>query len=159
MHSRIFQLSKKPISENEYMQLSDYYDHWFTNEIADSIDESDRYNDIQWLQFEYSEGIICGEDDSGYYIVVKNKENLFTTKFESFKRYVNDLQKASLDDFINSATISAKMYQLQESYNDKFAFWVVLKDEYDSILTFDEFIRYCETDTKYYIGNTIDYHY
>ena len=51
------------------------------------------------------------------------------------------------------------MYQLQESYNDKFAFWVVLKDEYDSMLTFDEFIRYCETDIKYYIGNTIDYHY
>lgn len=164
MHSRIFQLSKMPISESEYMQVSYYYEHWFMNEIADSIDESDRNNDIEWLKSVYSDGIVYGEDDNGQYLIVESKEKFFAPKFEKFKRFFSKLQNVSLEDFSKSVDgCGNDVLLLCDAYEDKFSFYVALKDDYNVTemitITFDYFIRRCRTNTKYYIGNTIDYHY
>ena len=44
MHSRIFQVSEKPIDKADYIGESDYWDHWFTNSVADYVSE-DCYRD------------------------------------------------------------------------------------------------------------------
>mgnify|MGYP007039811124 CR=1 FL=1 len=162
MHSRIFQLSEKRIPESEYMQLSFYYDHWFTNEIADWIDESDRNDDIEWLKSVYSDGVVYGEDDNGQYLIVESKKKIFAPKFEEFKRFLGKLQNVSLEDFSKSVDgCGDDVFYLCDAYEDKLSFYVALKGDYDvtETITFDYFIRRCRTNTKYYIGNTIDYHY
>ena len=45
MHSRIFQVSMEPIEKDDYILERDYWDHWFTREIADYVNGSTNRND------------------------------------------------------------------------------------------------------------------
>ena len=49
MHSRIIEISEKPIASKEHMKESSIPE-WFCESIADYIDDdTDRENDIEWL--------------------------------------------------------------------------------------------------------------
>ena len=154
MHSRIFQVDIKPIDECDYIEESNYWDHWFLNEVADYVvDSRDRNYDIDWLKSCYeSKGIEFGADKNGKYFIVKNKRNYFADKFEAYTEVLDKLQHYTLDDFINGIH---DMWSLKNYYEEKFGFYVDVDGE---LLSFDGFIRYCTTDIKYYIGGTIDYH-
>ena len=154
MHSRIFQVSEKPIKPTDYINESHYWDHWFTNEWADYVsDDCDRKDDIGWLEACYSKkGIEFGADDNGEYFIVKSKQAYFQDSFNSFMEIAEKLKECTLDEF---ACGLDGMYLLKRDYEDKFGFYV---EEDDSLTTFDEFIRQCATEEKYYIGATIDYH-
>lgn len=158
MHSRIFQISKTPIDECDYIEESNYYDHWFTNSVADYVNgNTDRNYDIQWLKDCYeNKGISFGADDNGEYLVVEDKTKFFSKRFEVFKDATNKLSVTTLDDFI-SGECGSSLYSLKSAYNDKFGFYV--EDEDFGLETFDGFMRYAAVGTKYYIGTTIDYHY
>lgn len=51
MHSKIFQISSKPISKDEYSSPSDYYDNSgdFADYIGDEVDEEDRDDYVGYL--------------------------------------------------------------------------------------------------------------
>lgn len=157
MHSRIFQVSKNPIHKIDYIEESNYYDHWFTNEIADYVDGgTDRDDDIQWLD-SCAKGYEVAVDDNGYYFVVNNKEQYFAEAFNRFKEALVEIGEPTIEDFIKGIDL----WKLKDANEDKFGFYV----DYDGfdygseLLTFDRFMRMCELGTKYYIGGTIDYHW
>ena len=158
MHSRIFQISKTPIERCDYIEEDNYYDHWFTHEVADYVDgNTDREDDIQWLKDCYEEnGLSFGVDDNGEYLVVEDKSKYFAVNFEAFQKALKELSESTFDDFA-SGKCGVALYRLKESYNDKFGFYV--ECESCGCETLDGFIRYAEVGVKYYIGATIDYHY
>lgn len=154
MHSRIFQVSLKPIKPVDYIRESNYYEHWFTMEVADYVNgDTNRIEDIEWLKGCY-QGLVFGSDDNGEYFVVENKEEYFKAKFERFMETVEKIKDFNLKNFTDGFTY--EMYKLKEAYEDKYGFYV---DTDGEMLTLDSFIRYCATNAKYYIGATIDYHF
>ena len=155
MHSRIFQVSFSPIDTCDYIEESNYWDHWFLNEIADYVTESDdRNEDIEWLKDCYEEkGIEFGTDNNGEYFIVKSKQAYFKEQFNNFMKTIDKIKTYTLDDFAQGFH---EMWQLKNAYEKKFgAFYV---DADGELMSFDSFVRLCATEEKYYIGGTIDYH-
>lgn len=158
MHSRIFQISKQPIDKIDYIEESNYHDHWFTNQIADYVDGcTDRESDIGWLKSCYNnQGLSFGADDNGEYFIVEDKNRYFEPKFERFQKTLQELSAATLEDFVSDKS-GLQMYSLKEAYDDKFGFYVDSEETF--LVSFDEFVRCSEAGIKYYIGATIDYHF
>ena len=154
MHSRIFQVSMNPIPEEDYIGESFYYDHWFTNEIADYVNgDTDRDSDIEWLKG-YSGAFEFGEDVGGEYFIIENKEEYFKPRFDRFLEVFNKIKDYTLEDFIKGFGLD--MYQLEDAYEDKFGFYVNIHGD---TLNLDDFMRGTKSGEKYYIGATIDYHF
>lgn len=152
MHSRIFQVSLNPIDKNDYIRESDYWDHWFLNEVADYVDDDcDAYDDVKWLQ-DCVKGITFGGDENGTYLVVVSREEYFRRSFEKFKITLDKIKDCTLEDFSKGFH---EMWQLKDSYEEKFGFYV---DADGELMSFDRFVRLCTTEEKYYIGGTLDYH-
>ena len=155
MHSRIFQVSMEPFDECDYIEESNYYDHWFTNSIADYVSDSfSRSEDLKWLEDCYdTKGIEFGVDDNGEYLVIKSKQKYFKDNFEGFIDILNKIKERTLDDFMYGIP---ELYTLNALHEDKYGFYI---DANGELMTLDSFIRLCTTEEKYYIGGTIDYHY
>lgn len=152
MHSRIFQISKNPIKKEDYIKESNYWDHWFLNEVADYVsDDCDAYDDVKWLQ-DCVKGIIFGGDENGTYLVVVSREEYFRRSFEKFKITLDKVKDCTIEEF---STGIHEMWQLKDLYEEKFGFYVDVDGE---LMSFDSFVRLCATKEKYYIGGTIDYH-
>ena len=158
MHSRIFQLSVSPIQEENYIQESDYYDHWFTNQIADYVDDDcDRDASIEWLKNCAKGYDVLKDNNNNCILVVSSKEKYFEN---SYNEFVSELQKIGIPT-IEQFVSGIDLWRFKNAYEDKFAFYVDLYgDGYGSgLMTFDSFIRHCNVGTKYYVGNAIDYHF
>ena len=156
MHSRIYQISTKPIHKDDYISEDKYYDHWFLNSVADYVnDDTDRAEDIQWFKDCYEKyGISFGVDDSGEYFIIEDKLKYFEANFKRFKEVFNELSSMTLEEFADGKC-SMSMYQLKEAYEERFGFYV--DGDEIGMSTLDEFVRYAN-ETKWYIGATIDYH-
>ena len=158
MHSRIFQISKEPIYEEDYIKESRYYDHWFLGSVADYVNEdTDRAADIQWLQHCYDgKGLIFGTDEGGEYFIIEDKIKYFTLNFESFQIALEELSNITIEGFASQKSYS-NIYALKSAYEDKCGFYVD-GDEF-GMYSLDGFIRWSDNGTKFYIGATIDYHF
>lgn len=157
MHSRIFQISETPIDKCDYIEEDKYYDHWFTNSVADYVNgNTDRNDDIEWLKDCYeNRGLSFGIDDGGEYFVIEDKLKYFAPKLEEFKSMINKLLDITIEDFA-SIKGDMDMYHLRMSYEEKFGFYI---DSYDwGLCALDDFIRQNQNGDKFYIGATIDYH-
>lgn len=162
MHSRIFQISSKPINKDEYITADDYdYDHWFLREIADYTDDINEYyqtNTLEWLND--FDGISV--DANNRTIVIESKVDYFLDKYTEFKNMVADLSRISLKDFSGLAErnkINQYIYRLNAAYQDKFGFYVDDGGEYGGLITFDEWVRCAaKENVTYYIGGIVDYH-
>ena len=160
MHSKIYQISKTPIDKDDYIEESNYYDHWFTNSVADYVDDDTNRNDgIEWLKDCYEKkGLSFGQDDNGEYFIVEDKTKFFEANFENFQKELKELSEKTLDDFMGGES-NMSLYRLKSLYDDKFGFYIDDGGEYHGIATFDRFMRCATVGTKYYIGATIDYHF
>lgn len=158
MHSRIFQVSREPIDKEDYIDESNYYDHWFTNLIADCVNgDTDRGDDVKWLKECYEKsGLSFGKDSGGEYFIIDDKAKYFKPKFEEFCKALDELKKITLEDF-SSNKCNMPVYLLKGAHNDKFGFYI--DSDETSLRTLDEFVRYADIGIKYYIGVTIDYHW
>jgi hypothetical protein len=160
MHSRIYQISKTPIDRVDYIDEEKYYDHWFTNSVADYVNgDTDRDDDIEWLKSCYkNKGLSFGQDNNGEYFIVENKTKYFEANFEKFQKELKELSEKTLDDFMGGES-NMSLYRLKSSYDNEFGFYIDDEDEYHVVATFDRFMRCATVGTKYYIGATIDYHW
>ena len=153
MHSRIFQVSDASFEKEDYITGCDYYDHWFTREIADYVnDDCNREDDIAWLK-ESVKGFEFGKDDSGEYFIVTDKVKYFEEAFYRFKDAIDKIKDCTIDEFVNGIY---GMWDLKDSYDDKYGFYIDNDGDMESL---DGFIRECFADKKYYIGGTVDYHF
>lgn len=153
MHSRIFQVSKKPIERKEYLDAGYYdYDHWFTREVADYVSsDCNRAEDIKWLQ-NCVDGITFGKDENGEYFIIESKVKYFEDAFKKFAELLNNINKCTVEDFAKGIQ---EVWIMRNVYEDKFGFYVDINDE---LMPFDHFVRLYNEKEKYYIGGTIDYH-
>lgn len=157
MHSRIYQVSTQPIDKSDYIKESFFYDHWFLNEVADYVDaETDRQDDIEWLKdFCETGGITFGADENGEFFIIVDKNKFFEWKFKAFKDALQKLSTMTIDEFVADIN-NLDMYEMRQAYDETHGFYVC---DNDDVKTLDELVRFAKTDTKYYIGATIDYHF
>lgn len=159
MHSRIFQVSEQLIDKSDYIKESFFYDHWFLNEVADYVNaKTDRQSDIEWLKGCHKQGITFGADENGEFFIIVDKNKFFEQKFNAFKDALQKLSAMTIDEFV-ADTNNIDMYNMRQAYNETYGFYTCNNGYCDDLHTMDEFIRFAETDTKYYIGATIDYHF
>lgn len=158
MHSRIYQISKDPILVEDYICEHDYYDHWFTNSVADYVNgDTNRADDIAWLKECYENcGLIFGVDGGGEYFIIEDKTKYFADKFASFQKALETLGAMTVEEFSCNSQLHRAYSSLVFAYNDDLGFYV---DEDNFPRSLDEFVRGNEVGTKFYIGATIDYHF
>ena len=158
MQSRIYQISENPIDKTDYIEESNYWDHWFRNSVADYVNgDTDRESDINWLKHCYdNKGLSFGVDDGGEYFIIEDKFKYFAKSFETFQQALKELSEVTLDDFVNGLC-GGRVYTIKAAYDDDLGFYVDGDDT--GMQTFDDFIRYNSNGTKFYIGATIDYHF
>ena len=161
MHSRIFQISSKPINKDEYITEANYdYDDWFLREIADYVDdigESYQKETLEWLGM--LDGISVDVDRRT--VTVESKADFFLQKYVSFKNILKELEKISLKDFStpDRHSFDYDMYRLNSCHKDKYGFYVDDSGEYGGLVTLDEWMRYAAVEGEtYYIGGIVDYH-
>lgn len=157
MHSRIYQISTMPIDKCDYIEEDKYYDHWFTNSVADYVDgNTDRKDDIEWFKDCYeSRGLSFGADNGGEYFVIEDKLKYFAPKLAEFKEQIKELLDVTIEDFA-SAKLNMNVYRLRMAYEEKFGFYIDGNDW--GVCALDDFIRSNHNGSKFYIGATIDYH-
>lgn len=157
MHSRIFQISAKPIEKADYINETDYYDTGFIGEIADYVsDDTDRESDIEWLK-QRLEGVADFNGDS---FTIKDQRKYFEKKFSNFLEAIKDISLLTFEDFCTDANdFSYKMYELESAYRDKFGFYIDDNGEYAGTEPFDDFMRRAKNGDVFYIGATLDYHF
>ena len=156
MHSRIYQLSEKPITKDKLKQ--DYeYKGSFVGNIADYVAEipfkSNEYlEDLKWL----SELTGIEVDAGAGTLIIKSKKEYFTEKHDRFKELLAKLSDVTLDEFITNNSWS-DMYELNAAYENKHSFYIDDSDTCE-VVPFDNWIRTAEENKVYYIGSIIDYH-
>lgn len=158
MHSRIFQISKRPIDKADYIEESRYWDHWFTHSYADYVSgETNRADDIEWLKVCYNnEGLTFGTDNGGEYFIIEDKTKYFASKFKRFQILIKQLAGSTFDSFVTTE-LELDVYRLKTAYEDEHDFYVDNED--GDLCSLDNFIRRNCDGAKFYIGATIDYHF
>lgn len=159
MHSRIFQISKKPVEDR--ISEDRYYDG-FVGRIADYVDELDtdgQLESIRWLA--ETPGIrVNNIGDATATITIVDKKAYFAGKLAEFQNALKELEKTNLENFIaNSGTVDYGVWQMSEAYEDTFGFYVDDYDEQFGIISFDKFMRKADEGNVWYIGAVIDYHF
>lgn len=170
MHSRIFQVSKEPINEEDFICESDFYESSFIGGIADYVNEDTYFeDDIAWLKdyIESRGGIEINEDENT--ITIVDKKKFFEQNFEKFKELLGKLSEVNIiqfsasaepDDLANSRyALSTLLYDFEcEAEGDKFGFYIYDSKDYGYPVRLDEWVRGTKEGDKYYFGSTLDYH-
>ena len=158
MHSRIFQISKRPIEDRI---SEDRYYYGFVGKVADEVtaqDADDQLNSISWLA--ETPGIEVKNIDGVSTITAVDKKAYFAAKLMEFQNALKRLEKISLDDFIaHSGALETGIWMASEAYEDTGGFYVDDNDEQFGIITFDKFMRKADEGSVWYIGAVTDYHF
>lgn len=153
MHSRIFQIEKEVVPEEERID-SDCIPEWFTNSVADyTSDATDREDDIDWLMAAALGDICSAEGDKLTFS--SDVRRYFKDKHDAFVKAAERLTKVEFDDFVSDHGVYSILFNLKEAYDDKYGFYVYSNDE---LYTLDAFMRTVQDGEVYYIGGTVDYH-
>ena len=158
MHSRIFELSRTPVSPEDRFNTNDIPEDFFHN-IADyAIDDTDRTADIDWFVSCYRSIITLGEDGECFTFNHMAKQDYFRFKHLKFIEKAEELSALSLDAFMGETPypIDFAVYELNDAYNDKFSFYIYFENE---LVPMDEFMRTFSLEGTFCFGGTVDYHF
>lgn len=159
MHSKIFQISRKPISKDNYITEDRYYDG-FVGEIADYVDIDSSYHDIciDYL----GEYLGDAAKINGNKIKIIDKRKYFDKKYEEFIQYAKKIvENTSPEEFAGdySGDLGFNIINLTWSYEDKYGFYVDDNDEDAGLEPIDTFLRRAKNGDVFYFGEVIDYHF
>lgn len=158
MHSRIIELSNKPILKDERICESSIPD-WFYYSIADYTDaETDRDYDIECFLEIISSIVDVAENGESFTFKPKAKQMYFEGQYHAFLDKARELADISLDAFAGETEydIGMAMYRFNEHYQDKFSIYIYFNDGLKSL---DRWIRDTKLSGSFYFGGTIDYHF
>ena len=171
MHCFIYEVSEKPIREDERISIQMLPD-WFTLTVADTV--SDLYGeerDDAIEDFTSSLEIRHGSNDDGFTINDGVRRTWFGSKFRKFNYAVARLSDIPFSVFCNTADAQRRnvsgidpykgfikaVDELKLAVDDKYGNYI-----YDAakcgLVTFDEWIREHAGGAKFYFGGVIDYH-
>lgn len=158
-------METRPIEDIGKIEPSNYYmDHWFLYSIADYVDDDcDPDDTIETLMQMFTvadAGLIeTFKDEDGEGVIFKEGfvRAYMEREYKAFEQALRDLRaKATVDAFCQNK-LGLEMCQLRETYDDKFGFYIQNEDE--GLVTLTSFVRSIKSDTKYYFGGTVDYHF
>ena len=152
MHSRIIELSTIPITVDERICESDYYDNGFIGNIADYVDgDTDREYDIKWfIDCLIGKEMIAKSDNESFTLGENAREKYFKEKYDALKECMDNM---SLEKF---CTDSLDLYKIQMYVEDKHDFYIHHDGYYE---TLDSFMRDVKDGDTWYFGGTLDYHF
>lgn len=161
MHSRIIQMETKPVKDR--LSVDRFDDHWFIGSVADYVDEDyERDDTLDTLREIFSTAGDCieffdGEDGCGVIFKDGFREAFFATGYKAFQDALSVLkERATLEKFVRGE-IWQELYDLNAAYDNEAGYYIS-NDEL-GLKTLARFIRHMKTDTRYYFGGTLDYHF
>ena len=156
MHSRIFQISSKPIDEKNYINEDRYYSHdtGFVGSVADYAVANNEPSDYEWLNSQ--PGISVDLRNKTFKLV--SKEDYFRASYMKFKEYLAEAEQMTFEDFICGRSIET-FVALTNSFENIYAIYVDDIDECNGLITLDDLVRNSEDGTVWHLGATINYHF
>lgn len=159
MHSRIFQISTKPIDPADFCteNYDPEYDEYY-GVLVQPIDyivclsDEGREENIQWLK-DYYKDVFKIDGDK---VTVINKESYFEKRYQDFMKELEKLKDITLDQF-STCELNKTFRNLKNDYEDELGIWV--DSMQTGMDTLDEFMRRVENGFVFYIGAVMDYHY
>lgn len=176
MHSRIFQVARKPIKPEDYVTLDDFpTSEYSTPTYYDYVDFSDRESDIEWLSQAFSDVLdVNMENDT---IIVKNRNVFVARKLDAIIHSAAELLTCAIDAlrsvYVGTADIydgthrskdkskpklSSLLWQLNAEYNDKYGFHLYDPSTFGDITLEEWLLDYARNGDVLHIGNTLDFH-
>ncbi len=161
MHSRIFEISEKPIQEADRYSFQMLPD-WFYGTVADYADEiadEMREYDIKW--FADSFGGKCVYEGDKISFAPETKGLYFRRSYSKYLEKASLLTAFSFDAFCGKdgyRALDMTLYELNQAYNGKFGFYIYERD-CDELKALNNWLREADLSKAYYIGGIIDYHF
>ena len=158
MHSRVFELSHKPIAAGERMTVA-ALPEWFMLSACDyAVPSEQRDRDIDWLT-DCFHGL-CSRDGDKLTFAPDVKERYFRKNYETFKKAAAELAKTDYDVFAGMRECTAfhiARFDVDESYEGRYGFYVY-SPESRELQPLDAWLRGADTGKPFYVGGTVDYH-
>ncbi len=157
MHSRIFQVSRRPIDKQDYIDESRYYEG-FVGSIADYVDSmsdeaiAEAIESLKWVL-----GDAVEFKDRSFTVVDKYK--FFAPIFANWLKQCRELHDVMDLESFSDDSMSLKMFGFSQSYNDKYDYYMDDNGEWAGNQTLMDFMRYAKEGDTFYLGNVIDYHF
>lgn len=155
MRFTMYELSKTPIGEDEWVYEDIILDSSFVGSIADYVTTmtlEEREESILDFVQSFPEGTVLYDSSEESIVFAENiKEIYFNKKFELFK------EKASLmtfDEFVHGP--GYKVHEIQNLISAKSDNYVYSQEE--AWTSMDTFFRYVTPGQKYYFGGAIAFH-
>ena len=163
MHSKIIQLETLPIEDVGRIGPDDFCDHWFTNSIADYVDDDydseDTLETLKAILSAYPEHVEFFDDDDGKGVIFHKgfTHAYYAGQYGAFREALKALEaKTTLENFCNG-DVGQAMYDLNSAFDDEYGYYIQSSDV--GLKTLNRFLRYMKPDTRYYFGGTVDYHF
>lgn len=161
-HSRIFMISQSPIDPDDYITedtcIGEGGEWSFVGSIGDYVnDETNREEDIQWLRdvliVTMKDKVEFNEEEVSFTFKEGFKEEYFKQKKEDFLQIVENMTSGRPEWVFEGQLFASAA---ANAITDKWSFYFYDNGFFQSI---DSFIRNTEPNVKFYVGNSIDYHY
>ena len=159
MHSKIIQISDTPISKDDWISESDFYEGGFVGWIADYVDDevtdSIRSNTIDDFLDKFNGMVEVWDitDEAEPNIVSFSVQDGFRKKYaqnsiDKFKKLVSQI---TVDDFPEGARIMADL-----CLGDQLGTYIFYDD---GLVTLVQWLSSVQEGVDYYIGAVLDYHW
>lgn len=161
MHSRIIQMETKPVKHK--ISPDDFIDHWFTTSIADYVDEDydsdDTLDTLREIFSTVGDSVDFFEDEDGRGVIFKDgfREAFFVQSYTVFQDALSALKEKTTSETFIRREIWQELYDLNAAYDNEAGYYIS-NDEL-GLKTLSRFIRLMKTNTRYYFGGTLDYHF
>ena len=81
----------------------------------------------------------------------------FASEYEAFTKELHAFcEKLSSESYANGS-LNSSLFSLETAYDDEYGFYI--DNDETGLVTLNRFLRSAKTDTKYYFGGTVDYHF
>lgn len=158
----IYQISKHKIPKKGFIDPSLYeYESWFTEEIANRVEHTDRDEAITKLSADL-ERLSLGtySPETGTFRFCEGfKPRYFQQKYKDFLGLMEGLNGITLEQFYSTPKLTITLWKLKNIHNDIFGDYVSFDTDGDDLETFDNFICAAGADMDYYIGAVLFYKY
>ena len=161
MHSRIYELSEKPVRETERFGFTDVPE-WFFSQIADYADDTNevsRENEIQWFQSFF--GDLCTVDGDKLTFDPDTVGKRLRKRYDIFLEKAEALKNHSYEAFCGKTgapALELALFELNDAYEDRYGFYVY-EPECCSLQTVYAWLRDADLSKPYYVGGIVDYHW
>lgn len=158
MHSYVYQISEKPLSEKEWITREYLMEHPDFLPVADGMDDvTDRGRPVELLASCLEHGQLGTMFDDSFVLAPDAAESYFAGRFAAFQQAAAALQKLNENQFLHEHRLVQNLIcDLGRAFTNRYGGYVLL-DKREDAVSLDEFIRSAKPGVCYFIGGILDY--